>query len=242
MKPVASTHPSHLGSLIVLASSSLRTRKRWGEQLEGSFVTCEVADLASVKRNLASLRPSVVLLDLDLAGLGGLRGLRAIARTHPETKVIALAAETDESEAVAVLGAGARGYFEREADSLLVRKAVEMVQKGEIWVRRSVLLHILGRLSKSAARITERASPLQPPQMREALSGRQLEVAQLIADGAANREIATRMRISEKTVKAHLTAIFRKVGVANRLHLALWMRNVSAGTAGRIAGGARGGA
>lgn len=240
MKPVAPTHPSHLGSLIFLASSSLRTRRRWGEQLENSFVTCEVADLASLRRNLSSLRPSVLLLDFDLPGLGRLRGLRAIARAHQETKVIVLAAETDESEAVAVLGTGARGYFERDADSLLVRKAVEMVQKGEIWVRRSVLLHVLGRLTTSAARVPDAASSPQPQKRREILSGRQREVAQLIAGGAANREIATRMRISEKTVKAHLTAIFRKVGVANRLRLALWMRNPAAGPAERIAAAAPG--
>jgi DNA-binding NarL/FixJ family response regulator len=207
--------------LILLASPMVTVRRRWKRGLEGSFVALEIADRAALKRQIAHLKPSVLLLDLSLPKLGGLDGVGEIARLSPSTKILALSSHPDDHEATAALKSGAFGYCDRETDPMHVRKAVETLQKGEVWVNRRVIPLLLNEIIPAGRSTQNRPSSTTPGGPLSPLTRREHMVAEQIGSGANNRQIASWLDVTEATVKAHLTSIFRKVGVSNRLRLAL---------------------
>ena len=129
---------------------------------------------------------------------------------------------SNDREGLAALKAGARGYCNLDMDPQLLKKAVSVVVKGEIWVARNVFAPLLEELTS----LTERRHKEFPPNLDtrlDRLTPREREIAQLVGGGASNKEIAGRLNITEATVKAHLTAIFRKLGLSDRLGLALFV-------------------
>ena len=121
-----------------------------------------------------------------------------------------------------MLEAGAKGYCSMEMDPVLLTKAVKMVQKGEVWVGRKVISHLLDTLVSLTEQQRNRSLPKADPSL-DVLTPREKEIVQQIGGGSSNKEIAHQLHVSEKTVKAHLTSIFRKLGVSDRLHLALYV-------------------
>jgi DNA-binding NarL/FixJ family response regulator len=204
---------------VLVASPTASLRTRCSEGLRG-FVLREVDHRANLERTIVQLKPGVVFLDLALPGMGGLGGVPAIQRLHPDARVVVLASTPNERQAVFALVAGARGYCDRNISSSLIRKAAEVVQSGEIWIARGVVQFLLKRLSSltkpdGAPPAEESANVFDP------LAPRERQIAQLVASGANNKDIASRLRITEATVKAHLTSVFRKLNVSDRLRLAL---------------------
>jgi DNA-binding NarL/FixJ family response regulator len=171
---------------------------------------------------MASLKPTILLLDLALPNLGGVGGIRAIQRLSPPTKIVLLTGTPDEKEGISALKAGARGYCNTDIDAALLKKAVEMVQKGEIWVARKLIPHLLEELASLTER-RQKDSPAKPDSRLDRLTPREREIVHLIGGGASNKEIASQLKVTEGTVKAHLTAIFRKTGLSSRLQLALFV-------------------
>lgn len=205
---------------LLIASSDGRLRRRLVLHFRrepGLRWIHEAKDRAEVERALPKLTPSVLLLDLPMKGFRGPESLRSIQALSPTTLTILLVESPDDSAALQALKEGARGYCSRNTEPLLLRKAVQLVRKGEIWVGRSVAVHLLEELTALHAR---RARPADQRLVR--MTGREREIVRLIAAGASNKEIADRLSITERTVKAHLTNIFRKLGVSSRLHLAIY--------------------
>ena len=207
--------------LVVLASPSAEIRRRWSQALKGMAVTQEVADRPELDHSLVTRKPALVLLDLSLFPLDGVEPVPAIQRFSPRTKIVLLTKKPDDGEGVSALKVGARGYCEIETPPFLLKRANQMVLKGEIWVSRKLIHHLLEKLKaatdhqlKAAAKSNRRLGRL---------TTRQRETARLVGGGASNKEIAARLDITEKTVKAHLTAIFRKLGLWDRLRLALYV-------------------
>jgi DNA-binding NarL/FixJ family response regulator len=204
-------------SVVVLASSNPAVRRRWREAL-GDGVR-DVDSPQRLGREIADSHARLVLLDLAFGLRGGAAGIAALVAAQPSCVVIAATARPTESEGVAVLRAGARGYCDRDLDPALLRKAVEVVQRGEVWASRVLIARLVEEL---AAAITRPATAASPAGVRlDALTAREQQIALLVGAGAANKEIGHRLGVTERTVKAHLTAIFRKLGVTDRLRLAL---------------------
>lgn len=157
--------------------------------------------------------PDVLLLDLATPGVNGLEALREIGATSkPRTLVLTAKIETE--QIVQALQLGARGVVLKDAATEILFKSIRAVMKGEYWVGReriSNLVEALQSLSRPGAATG-----------RYGLTERELQVVAAIAEGLTNREIATKLVISEQTVKHHLTSIFDKVGVSNRLELAVF--------------------
>jgi DNA-binding NarL/FixJ family response regulator len=170
---------------------------------------------------MATLTPAMLLLDLTLLQLG-IESVPVIQRLSPTTRIVLFSSNPDEREAVSALKAGARGYHGRNIDPYLLKKAVQMVQQGEIWVGRNVIPHLLSELTSLTER-RKRDAPAKPDGRLARLTPREREITHLIGDGASNKEISSQLNITEKTVKAHLTAIFRKLGFSDRLRLALFV-------------------
>lgn len=206
---------------VVLIASANGLRERWRQAVRVPLVIREVSDCSSLEQNLASECPSVLLLDLELPGLGGIGEVVRIRRLRPTMRIVVLTSRPDEREAVAALKAGAWGYSHRDIAPGLLTKALDAIQRGEIWIGRKLIPLLLEEL---------RALSEPPPSPRAGsdggigrVSAREREVAQFVGAGASNKEIATRLGITQRTVKAHLTATFRKLGISGRLQLVLIM-------------------
>jgi DNA-binding NarL/FixJ family response regulator len=206
--------------MILIASAAAKVRKRWADALNKDFTVIEVTECAALKRRMTKSRPPVLVLDLALPHLGGVEGLSAIRRLSPSTIVLILSRFPNDLEAIRTLKAGAKGYCHRDISPSLLKKALVVVQKGEIWVERKVIPRLLEELTSATER-WQKDSALQPDIPFDHLTPREKQVAQLVSEGSSNNEIASWLHISERTVKAHLTSIFRKLHISDRLRLAL---------------------
>lgn len=165
-------------------------------------------------RLAGELRPDVVLLDLDIPG-GGVNALPAIAGASPATRVIMLTASAREDDVVAALRAGAKGYALKDVSSPELAEIVRYVVGGRSYVSPALAAHLL--VQESEARKGK-------PDPLAALSERERQILDLVADGQSNRQIADGLGLTEKTVKNNMTVIMQKLQVRNRVEAALLAR------------------
>jgi len=197
-------------------------RRRWSEALKASFAIRYATNLAALERNMANLKPTILLLDVALSGRGRVSDVPVIQKLSPLTKIVLLAATPHGREGVSAVRAGARGYCNRDIRPSLLRKAVEIVQADEIWLGRDLIAYLV----KKVASLIEHEREEFPSEQNlrlDRLTPREREIASLVGRGATNREIANQLSVTERTVKAHLTAIFHKLGLPSRIQLALFM-------------------
>ena len=152
--------------------------------------------------------PDVVLMDLDMPRLDGIEATRRLLAERPNTAVLVLTSFSDRPRIMGALEAGASGYLLKDVEADEVAEGIRAAARGE------------SPLDPRAARtvLTARAEP----DPLEALSSREREVLGLLLEGLPNKLIARRLEITEKTVKSHLTRIFREIGVTDRTQAALW--------------------
>jgi two-component system nitrate/nitrite response regulator NarL len=208
---------------LVMASALAERRKGWARALADTFAVYEVSERRALEQVTMNLKPHFLVLDLMLPRLKGLTGLSHLQHLSPHTKILVLTEEPSETEGVAALKAGARGYCARWIDPPHLKKALEVIQNGEIWIQRKLISRLLAELHLLAG--DTRGTRGRP--RRASLGGltaRQRLVADLIGRGASNKDIASHLKITERTVKAHLTMAFRTLGVPDRLHLALLVK------------------
>ena len=156
----------------------------------------------------AERRPDVVLMDLEMPVLDGIEATRRIRDAHPDVAVVVLTSFSDRERILGALDAGAAGYLLKDADPDELEKAILAAARGE------------APLDPKAARALLSARAPSPAESE--LSEREREVLLMVAEGLPNKLIARRLGISEKTVKTHLTSIFRTLGVTDRTQAALW--------------------
>src|SRR5918911_342569 len=159
------------------------------------------------------VEPNILLLDLAMPGLPGLEVLRELSDKALPTRTIILTANIERDEVVKALQLGARGLVMKESATELLMKAMRTVMAGQYWV---------GRESVSELIDTLRSRPAATNDPKFGLTARELEIVSLVTAGFSNREIAKKCELSQETVKHHLTRIFAKLGVSNRLELALF--------------------
>jgi DNA-binding NarL/FixJ family response regulator len=155
-------------------------------------------------------QPDVVLMDLSMPEMDGVEATRRITESDAKTHVVALTSFAERDRVLAALDAGAVGYLLKDIEPAELRSAIRAAARGE------------SPLSPRAAGalVAARSRGADLP----ALSGREREVLELVAEGLPNKSIARRLEISEKTVKAHLTSIYQQLGVTDRTQAAIWAR------------------
>jgi two-component system NarL family response regulator len=205
--------------VILLASPSPELLRGWEQALHGFRPIVANGQADSVRTSLLRDRPQILLLDLDLPGLNT---PEAIARTRtlsPATSIVVLSSPIGEETELNLFKAGVRGYCRNDIDPQLLKRVVLAVQLGELWIRRSLMRRLLDELG---VRFSSIVSDKREIVGRLAyLTVREREIASLVGNGGTNKQIANQLDISERTVKAHLTEIFRKLGISDRLKLAL---------------------
>ncbi len=176
--------------------------------LDGVALVGTAPDGAQAVEQSATLQPDVVLMDLDMPVMDGIEATRLITASQPQTAVVVLTAFSDRQRIMSALEAGACGYLLKDVEAGDVGEAIRAAARGESPLDPRVARTVLD------ARLA--------PEPQGALTPREREVLALLAQGLPNRLIARHLQISEKTVKAHLTSIFRQIGVTDRTQAALW--------------------
>lgn len=158
---------------------------------------------------VATLRPDVVLMDLEMPdGIDGADATRRILSDQPSAKVLILTAFSDRPRILRAIDAGAMGYVLKDGPAEDLVRSVRAAARGEF------------PIDPKAARVLMEAR--ESRSATDGMSARELEVLSLIGLGLPNKEIARRLDITERTVKGHLTSIFREIGVSDRTQAALW--------------------
>lgn len=190
--------------------------------LEQLLATTDDIELAGTASNgneaidaVERLHPDVVLMDLSMPELDGVEATRRISVEHPSSRVLVLTSFSDQTRILDALSAGADGYLLKHAEPDDIADAIRAVHGGG------------SPLDPKAARalIESRRAGRDVPQ----LTDREREVLLLVRDGLANKQIARRLGIAERTVKAHLTSVFQRLGVTDRTQAALWASEHLAG-------------
>jgi DNA-binding NarL/FixJ family response regulator len=173
-------------------------------------VVVAVGDGEAAVSLCAEHRPDLVLMDLSMPGMDGVEATRRIIEAAPGVQVVVLTSFVDRERVLAALDAGAIGYLLKDAEPDELLRGLHAAARGE-----SPLDPRAARTMLGAQRAT---GPL------EELTEREREVLSLVAEGLPNKQIGRRLGISEKTVKAHLTHVFRTIGVDDRIQAGLWAR------------------
>jgi two-component system, NarL family, nitrate/nitrite response regulator NarL len=169
----------------------------------------EACELASREQ------PDVILLDLDLGGHSGLDILPELLRRAPRARVVVLTGVRDIAEHRRAIRLGAAGIVRKENAADVLARAIEKVHAGEIWIDRTLAAQALAELTSVSGSNSEM-------ERSRSLTSREREVTSLIAEALSNKEIARRLGITETTVRHHLTSIFSKLAMNDRLELALF--------------------
>jgi DNA-binding NarL/FixJ family response regulator len=196
---------------VVLVDDHAVVRSGLAQLLDGADgieVVGQAGDGGEAVELVRRIRPDVVVMDLQMPGMDGVEATRRIVEEELGAEVVVLTSYSDNTRIVAALDAGAVGYLLKDADPEDVLAGVRAVSRGESPIDPKVARRLL----------TARATPAGPAQ----LTPREVEVLSLVRSGLANKQIARRLGISERTVKAHLTSVFQRIGVVDRTQAALW--------------------
>jgi DNA-binding NarL/FixJ family response regulator len=180
----------------------------------------EAADGDATVALIEKLDPDIVLLDLRMPGLDGFGTMQRLQRLGKKTRVIVLTASEDKNEFVQAMKLGCSGIVLKQTAADLVIKSIRKVHAGEIWLDSHTTAAVMRQFAAPSESVATGGSPRTRD--RSPLSQREREIVALVAQGYKNKEMAEKMFISEQTVKNHLHNIFDKLGVSDRLELALY--------------------
>jgi DNA-binding NarL/FixJ family response regulator len=202
-------------AVLLLVSANAALRAAWGRALRhAGHETLTLVPQALV----GAIRPpaaEVCLYDLGERRAADVAPLQRLLQTSPQLRCLAMSAVPEAAEGVRLLRAGVRGYCNRRMSDAALVTAVATVLAGEIWAGKQVTEYLLQHA------VAQSPNPHSAVPALHGLTPREREIAELVGAGRSNKVIAAEAGVSERTVKAHLNAIFRKTGIRNRVQLAL---------------------
>ncbi len=172
----------------------------------------QAADGLDAVKKTAALKPDVVLMDLRMPGLDGAEATQQIVRDHPEVKVLILSTFEADTYVLQALKAGASGYILKDAEPSAVASSIMAVLSGERVMAGAVANRVLDMLTGAST----------PKEFYDGLTAREVEILKLMAGGQANKQIAFNLKISEKTVRNHISHIYEKLQIYDRSQAVLY--------------------
>lgn len=163
-----------------------------------------------------ALKPDVILMDISMPQMNGVEATRAIRTLSPEIGIVVLTMHEDDATIFDLVRTGVHGYLLKDSDSSEVIKAIQSIYKGESMIHPSIARKILGEFSQLGREEIKRS-----PRPAYNLSAREVDILRRVAKGKTNKEIASELQLSEKTIKNHVRNIFHKMGVYDRTEAAI---------------------
>jgi two-component system, NarL family, nitrate/nitrite response regulator NarL len=187
-------------------------------QAEEGFTVIGQAENGSQALDLVkSEHPDILMLDNGMPGLSAVQVLRELSNLDTPCRVILLNAALDRTEILEVLRLGVKGVMAKNTTVALVIKSIRTVMAGQYWIGRESVSDLIGCLIPRRP-----GDPALPFAGKADLTSRELQIVTAVGNGYSNKEIASRLSLSEHTVKHHLSSIFDKLGMTNRLEVALF--------------------
>ena len=177
-----------------------------------------VAEAATAEEALVlaqAVRPDVLLVDIDLPGMDGVSLVRELAPRLPETRIVMLTVSSSDRNLLDAMRYGACGYLTKDLAPEALLRAVRSAHAGELAMPRWLAARLVHRLVESSGRIVDGDDP-----SLESLTSREAEVLRLLADGLTDREIASSLTVSPRTVETHVSSVLHKLGARNRAEAA----------------------
>jgi NarL family two-component system response regulator LiaR len=209
----AQSAPANVRVLIIDDHAIVRKGIRALLSEAGGFEVVGEADNGQTAVLLAQeTQPDVILMDLLMPGMDGIEATRQITSRRPKARILVLTSFAADNKVFPAIKAGALGYLLKDSSPDELVRAIRQVQRGEPSLHPTIARKLLQEIARPAER--------EPAP--EALTARELEVLQLIAQGLSNQEIADRISVSESTVRAHVSRILGKLHLASRTQAALY--------------------
>ena len=202
---------------VMLVDDHALVRSAIRQALEAPDVTV-VGEANSAEEALElapQLRPDVLLLDIDLPGMSGIEAVRELAPRLPDTFIVMLTASTDNRDLLDAVRFGAAGYLTKDLTGDALLRSIRGLRRGDLAMSRGHAATVVEHLARTA-----RPTSGEPGSLDGLLSGREQDVLRLLAEGMTDREIATALAISPRTVESHVSSVLRKLGVRNRAEAA----------------------
>jgi len=181
----------------------------------------EAGDGEEAVEKAVTLAPDILLLDINMPKINGLEVIKQVSEQQKKVRIIVLTMHDDENYVIEVIKAGAVGYLLKDIEPGMLVKAIRTVHDGESFIYPSLAKKLFGEINRQHVRNLEAAKMVERSK-EERLSYRELEVLEMVCKGLSNHEVAKNLFLSEKTVKNHLTNIFRKIGVTDRTQAVLY--------------------
>ena len=175
-------------------------------------VVGQAIDGQDAVKQAAKLKPDVVLMDLKMPGVDGIEATRQITEADPSIKVLILTTFETDSNVIQALKAGASGYVLKDSSADAITSSIVAVVSGERVMAGAVANRVLEMLTGTTT----------PKQFYDGLTNREIEILKLLANGMANKQIAFRLSISEKTVRNHVSNTYEKLGIYDRSQAVLY--------------------
>lgn len=221
-----------------LCSATMAPTSRWQQ----AFPQGQVVDVSDLARLLPSILKSGGICWLATSDPQWPQWLQTIVKADAAARVVVLSGVPEPDEGMAALGAGARGYTHAYAVPELLQEVAMVIEHGGLWAGPELLQRLVATTAQALAKLpvapdaTTSATAQRNAKLWAELSAREAEVALRVAQGRSNKEAAELLFISERTVKAHLGAVFEKLGIRDRLQLALFVASVKPGGAAQPTG------
>ena len=175
-------------------------------------VVGQATDGADAVKQALKVKPDVVLMDLKMPNMDGIEATRQIVAQLPETKVLMLTTFEADNHVIQALKAGARGYVLKDSPAAAIVSSIVAVVSGESVMAGAVANRVLEMLTGAST----------PKEFYDGLTAREVEILKLMATGMANKQIAFRLKISEKTVRNHVSNMYEKLGIYDRSQAVLY--------------------
>jgi DNA-binding NarL/FixJ family response regulator len=175
-------------------------------------VVGQAVDGADAVKQATKLKPDVVLMDIKMPNVDGIEATRQITELVPGTKVLILTTFETDSQVIQALKAGASGYVLKDSSAAGIISSIIAVMSGEKVMASAVANRVLEMLTGTAT----------PKEFYDGLTNREIEILKLLANGMANKQIAYRLKISEKTVRNHVSNMYEKLGIYDRSQAVLY--------------------
>ena len=163
------------------------------------------------------LKPDVILMDISMPVMDGVEATRIIRKENPDVGIVVLTMHEEEEFIFNAVKAGATGYLLKDSDSAQIVKAIRAIYDGESLIHPSVATKILAEFSQLSG---NKGKPYRKP--KRELTTREIGILQMVAEGKTNKEIASDLNLSEKTIKNHIRNIFHKLQVVDRTQAAFY--------------------